>query len=106
MQGWWVSGHACMQECMHSHMRVLRCLIMCVVCVRRCDLPHTPHTPHTFHTMHTTWTGPIFPNRGDQEKFWKMTRRFTEELGTAMGTATAGINAVRVCVCVCVHVRV
>eukprot|EP00798_Chlamydomonas_sp_ICE-L_P020596 gene20596-27395_t len=31
-------------------------------------------------------SGPQFPNRGDQEKFWKMTRRFTEELSIALGT--------------------
>jgi hypothetical protein len=38
--------------------------------------------------------GPIFPNRGDQEKFWKMTKRFTEELGESMGIEGTGINVV------------
>ena len=44
-------------------------------------------------------SGPIFPNRGDQERFWKMTRRFLEEFSTAMNMLPAadgsgGINAV------------
>jgi hypothetical protein len=26
-------------------------------------------------------SGPIFPNRGDQERFWKMTRRFLGRSG-------------------------
>lgn len=29
-------------------------------------------------------SGPLFPNRGDQERFWKITRRFIEELSTAL----------------------
>ncbi|GFR47790.1 hypothetical protein Agub_g9560 [Astrephomene gubernaculifera] len=27
-------------------------------------------------------SGPIFPNQGDQERFWRMTRRFLEQLAT------------------------
>lgn len=30
-------------------------------------------------------SGPIFPNRGDQERFWKMTRRFIELLAENSG---------------------
>jgi hypothetical protein len=30
-------------------------------------------------------SGPIFPNRGDQERFWKMTRRFIEQLAENSG---------------------
>lgn len=34
-------------------------------------------------------SGPIFPNKGDQERFWRITRRFAEQLaiGTAAGSA-------------------
>lgn len=39
-------------------------------------------------------SGPIFPNRGDQERFWKITRRFVEELSTALKTPV--VNAVRI----------
>lgn len=38
-------------------------------------------------------SGPIFPNKGDQEKFWKMTRRFIEDLAKASGAKT--VRAVR-----------
>jgi len=37
-------------------------------------------------------SGPIFPNRGDQERFWKMTRRFVENLGSALGMDPSKIN--------------
>jgi hypothetical protein len=37
-------------------------------------------------------SGPIFPNRGDQERFWRMTRRFVEQL--AESTGIANIKAV------------
>lgn len=30
-------------------------------------------------------SGPIFPNKGDQERFWRMTRRFVEALQQATG---------------------
>lgn len=36
-------------------------------------------------------SGPIFPNRGDQEKFWKMTRRFVEELAQKTGLANVKV---------------
>lgn len=38
-------------------------------------------------------SGPIFPNRGDQERFWRMTRRFIEQL--AENSGMANIKAVR-----------
>jgi hypothetical protein len=38
-------------------------------------------------------SGPIFPNRGDQERFWRMTRRFVEQL--AENSGIANIKAVR-----------
>ena len=31
-------------------------------------------------------SGPIFPNRGDQDRFWRMTRRFMEQLATSLGS--------------------
>ncbi|GIL69195.1 hypothetical protein Vretimale_12588 [Volvox reticuliferus] len=31
-------------------------------------------------------SGPIFPNRGDQDRFWRMTRRFLEQLGIALNS--------------------
>jgi len=34
-------------------------------------------------------SGPIFPNRGDQERFWRITRRFVDELGGALALAGA-----------------
>jgi hypothetical protein len=30
-------------------------------------------------------SGPIFPNKGDQERFWRMTRRFVEALAQQTG---------------------
>ncbi|KIZ07856.1 hypothetical protein MNEG_0109 [Monoraphidium neglectum] len=33
-------------------------------------------------------SGPIFPNKGDQERFWRMTRRFVEALQQATGAAS------------------
>lgn len=39
-------------------------------------------------------SGPIFPNRGDQERFWRMTRRFLEQLAISLGS-TGYIRAVR-----------
>ncbi|KAG2454248.1 hypothetical protein HYH02_001282 [Chlamydomonas schloesseri] len=38
-------------------------------------------------------SGPIFPNRGDQERFWRMTRRFLEQLAISLGS-TGYIRAV------------
>lgn len=38
-------------------------------------------------------SGPQFPNRGDQDRFWRMTRRFMEQLSASLGTTN--INAVR-----------
>jgi hypothetical protein len=38
-------------------------------------------------------SGPIFPNKGDQERFWRMTRRFIEALAAATGAE--GVKAVR-----------
>jgi len=38
-------------------------------------------------------SGPIFPNKGDQERFWRMTRRFVEALGQQ--TSIQGVKAVR-----------
>ena len=38
-------------------------------------------------------SGPIFPNRGDQERFWRLTRRFVEQLAEQSGIAN--IKAVR-----------
>ncbi|GLC58065.1 hypothetical protein PLESTB_001314600 [Pleodorina starrii] len=38
-------------------------------------------------------SGPIFPNRGDQDRFWRMTRRFMEQLGIALGS-TGYVKAV------------
>ncbi|EFJ41630.1 hypothetical protein VOLCADRAFT_98381 [Volvox carteri f. nagariensis] len=32
-------------------------------------------------------SGPIFPNRGDQDRFWRMTRRFLEQLGLALNSS-------------------
>jgi len=37
-------------------------------------------------------SGPIFPNRGDQERFWRMTRRFVECLAEA--TRSSSVKAV------------
>ncbi|KXZ50670.1 hypothetical protein GPECTOR_15g354 [Gonium pectorale] len=37
-------------------------------------------------------SGPIFPNRGDQDRFWRMTRRFLEQLAIALNSDQ--INAV------------
>jgi len=37
-------------------------------------------------------SGPIFPNRGDQERFWRMTRRFVECL--AQETGAGAVKAV------------
>lgn len=37
-------------------------------------------------------SGPQFPNRGDQDRFWRMTRRFMEQLSASLGTTN--INAV------------
>ncbi|KAF6259315.1 hypothetical protein COO60DRAFT_1024742 [Scenedesmus sp. NREL 46B-D3] len=33
-------------------------------------------------------SGPIFPNRGDQERFWRMTRRFVEALAAQTGSTS------------------
>lgn len=41
-------------------------------------------------------SGPIFPNKGDQERFWRMTRRFVEALQQATGAAS--VKAVRTAV--------
>lgn len=38
-------------------------------------------------------SGPIFPNRGDQDRFWRMTRRFMEQLATSLGSPS-GLRAV------------
>ncbi|KAF8072802.1 AGO3 [Scenedesmus sp. PABB004] len=37
-------------------------------------------------------SGPIFPNKGDQERFWRMTRRFVEALGAALGAGGGGAD--------------
>eukprot|EP00983_Pelagomonas_calceolata_P045476 1139758-Pelagomonas_calceolata.AAC.3 len=39
---------------------------------------------------------PIFPNKGDQERFWRITRRFVDELGDAFieGGTSPAVNAV------------
>lgn len=42
-------------------------------------------------------SGPIFPNKGDQERFWRMTRRFMEQLSLSLGAGN-GLRAVRACV--------
>jgi hypothetical protein len=33
-------------------------------------------------------SGPIFPNKGDQERFWRMTRRFVEALAEETGASS------------------
>eukprot|EP00879_Flechtneria_rotunda_P023998 GHRR01025419.1.p1 GENE.GHRR01025419.1~~GHRR01025419.1.p1 ORF type:complete len:236 (+),score=46.74 GHRR01025419.1:208-915(+) len=33
-------------------------------------------------------SGPIFPNKGDQERFWRMTRRFVEALAKQVGASS------------------
>lgn len=39
-------------------------------------------------------SGPIFAEEGDQQRFWKLTRRFIENL--AQGTGRSSIKAVRI----------
>ena len=39
-------------------------------------------------------SGPIFAEEGDQQRFWKLTRRFMENL--AQGTGSSSIKAVRI----------
>lgn len=36
----------------------------------------------------TSPSGPIFPNKGDQERFWRMTRRFVESLAAETGATS------------------
>ncbi len=42
---------------------------------------------------HCVVPGPCFPNKGDQERFWRMTRRFVEEL--AVECKCTNVKAVR-----------
>jgi hypothetical protein len=37
-------------------------------------------------------SGPIFPNKGDQERFWRMTRRFVEALAQQTGATRCASN--------------
>ena len=39
-------------------------------------------------------SGPIFPNRGDQERFWKITKRFIEDLQANLKVADGRMNVV------------
>jgi hypothetical protein len=48
-------------------------------------------------------SGPIFPNRGDQERFWRITRRFVELLGAALDLPAESVNAVGASPCVTPH---
>ncbi len=43
-------------------------------------------------------SGPQFPNRGDQDRFWRMTRRFMEQLAASLGTTN--VNAVSGGLCI------
>jgi hypothetical protein len=60
-------------------------------------IPHRhPHPPKVEILLPEFWdpiSGPIFPNKGDQERFWRMTRRFVEAL--AANTGSGGVKAVR-----------
>lgn len=33
-------------------------------------------------------SGPVFPNKGDQERFWRITRRFVEQLTEGLGVSS------------------
>ncbi|KAJ9505336.1 hypothetical protein QJQ45_021834 [Haematococcus lacustris] len=39
-------------------------------------------------------SGPIFPNKGDQGRLWRITRRFIEQLVAAVGCRPEAVNAV------------
>ena len=52
--------------------------------------------PHPFWKPAMVDAGPMFPNRGDQDRFWRITRRFIEQVGAFSGIAPEAINAVGV----------
>jgi hypothetical protein len=61
-----------------------------------CTHTHTHAHIHA-HTTYAPPAGPLFPNKGDQERFWRITKRFVDELGDAVleGGCSKNVNAVR-----------
>ncbi|KAF5836451.1 hypothetical protein DUNSADRAFT_5898 [Dunaliella salina] len=60
----------------------------------KADMYHMQGAP--LYVIVSSQKGPIFPNKGDQERFWRITRRFVDELGDAYieGGTSSAVNAV------------